>query len=53
MVTVWRMRCSDCKTEWELRASFDLSTFKTFYHYCRTCKKNTFHEILGREEIEA
>jgi ribosomal protein L44E len=46
----WRLRCTECGTEWILEVSFNLKEFGKLYHYCRTCGKNTFHEVLGIEE---
>jgi len=46
----WIVRCKTCGTIWVLEVSFDLRNTKEVYHYCKICKKNTFHEILGRTE---
>jgi ribosomal protein L44E len=47
-LTAWRLRCKECGSEWVLKVSYDISDMKTIYHYCRKCRKNTFHEVLGR-----
>jgi len=49
-LTRWVLKCVECNVEWKLEASFDLSEFPKLYHYCRNCRKNTFHQILGKEE---
>lgn len=48
MVTKWRLRCHECETVWELAVSFNLLEMKRIYHYCRTCGRNTFHDVLER-----
>ncbi len=47
-MTSWKLRCTKCGTEWILRVSYDISDLDRIYHYCKKCKKNTFHEVLGR-----
>jgi len=53
-LTKWRLRCTNCGTEWFLEVSFDLTKLKNkrLYHYCRVCRRNTFHEILERVEAQ-
>ena len=52
-MTSWKLRCTECGTVWVLRVSFDLRSMGRIYHYCRVCKRNTFHEVLGLvEELE-
>jgi len=46
----WVLRCRECGTVWLLEVSFDISDMKQLYHYCKYCKRNTFHDILGRLE---
>jgi hypothetical protein len=46
----WIVRCTVCGTKWILEVSFDLRDVKQIYHYCRICKRNTFHEVIGRAE---
>jgi hypothetical protein len=46
----WVVKCVTCGTRWVLEVSFDLRDSKLIYHYCKVCRKNTFHEILGRAE---
>uniref|UniRef100_A0A7J2U1L2 Uncharacterized protein n=1 Tax=Ignisphaera aggregans TaxID=334771 RepID=A0A7J2U1L2_9CREN len=46
----WLIRCTNCGTKWVLEVSFDLKDSKLIYHYCKVCRKNTFHEVLGRAE---
>ena len=45
-LTSWKLRCVECGNEWVLKVSYDISDFEKLYHYCKTCKKNTFHEIV-------
>jgi len=52
-VTKWKLRCMECGTVWVLKVSFDLREMGRIYHYCRTCKRNTFHEVLGLVEEES
>ncbi|KSW11894.1 hypothetical protein CF15_03595 [Pyrodictium occultum] len=49
-MTKWLLRCTTCGNTWELEVSFDLTKLSSgkLYHYCRYCKRNTFHEILER-----
>ncbi len=49
-MTRWRLKCMECGTEWVLPVSFRLDTIGRIYHYCRTCKKSTFHTVLGMVE---
>lgn len=51
-MTKWRLRCTECNTEWVLETGMNLSKLRggRIYHYCPVCRKNTFHVILGREE---
>jgi len=44
----WRLRCRSCGKEWIFEASYRISDFESLYHYCRYCKKNTFHEIIEK-----
>jgi len=44
------MRCRECGRVWLLEVSFDISDLDKLYHYCQYCRKNTFHDILGRAE---
>ncbi|MEL9939402.1 MAG: hypothetical protein QW348_07805 [Ignisphaera sp.] len=46
----WLLKCTVCGMKWVLEVSFDIRDVKSIYHYCKTCKKNTFHEVLGRVE---
>ncbi|MDT7889190.1 MAG: hypothetical protein RQ885_09490 [Desulfurococcales archaeon] len=46
----WRLRCRSCGKTWIFEASYRVSELETLYHYCRNCRKNTFHEII--EKIE-
>ncbi len=46
----WILRCRECGTVWLLEVSFDISDMGTIYHYCPFCKRNTFHDIVGRAE---
>ncbi|MDK6028436.1 hypothetical protein QPL79_03560 [Ignisphaera sp. 4213-co] len=46
----WLLRCISCGTKWVLEVSFDIRDVKSIYHYCKKCRKNTFHEVLGRAE---
>ncbi len=46
----WLLRCRECGTIWVLEVSFDISDMDKVYHYCPRCKKNTFHDVLGRSE---
>jgi len=52
-MTSWKLRCTECGTEWVLKVSYDISDLKRIYHYCPVCKKNTFHEVLGKVEEES
>ncbi|MFP3080760.1 MAG: hypothetical protein RXN88_04240 [Acidilobus sp.] len=51
-MTKWKVRCTECGLERFLETGFDLSTLKggRIYIYCPRCKRNTFHEIIGRSE---
>ena len=50
----WVLRCRSCGRVWVLEVSFDIGGMKQLYHYCPYCKRNTFHDILGRVgEVEA
>lgn len=53
-MTKWRLRCTNCGQEWFLEVSFDLTKLseRRLYHYCRVCKRNTFHEVLERIDPE-
>lgn len=43
----WVLKCRECGIEWKLHVSFPLKKeFKQLYHYCPSCGRNTFHEIL-------
>jgi len=46
----WIVRCRECGRVWLLEVSFDISDLDKLYHYCSYCRKNTFHDILGRAE---
>ena len=46
----WIVRCRECGKVWLLEVSFDISDLDKLYHYCQYCRKNTFHDILGRAE---
>jgi transcription elongation factor Elf1 len=46
----WKLRCNECGTEWLVNISFDISKQKSFYIYCKVCKRNTFNTILGYSE---
>ena len=47
MVTVWLLKCEECGSEWELEVSFNLKDVPRLYHYCKVCRRNTFHKVLG------
>ncbi|MDM7274570.1 MAG: hypothetical protein P3X22_000370 [Thermoprotei archaeon] len=49
-MTRWRLACLECGREWFLEASYDLSEMRKLYHYCKFCRRNTFHDILGKED---
>ncbi|BES82124.1 hypothetical protein PABY_16910 [Pyrodictium abyssi] len=53
-MTKWLLRCTSCGNTWELEVSFDLTKLSSgkLYHYCKYCKRNTFHEIVERREEE-
>ncbi|MEM1877036.1 MAG: hypothetical protein QW794_07080 [Thermosphaera sp.] len=46
----WILRCTTCSTIWVLEVSFDIRNIKMLYHFCNRCRRNTFHEVLGRAE---
>lgn len=46
-MTRWRLKCTECGREWILPVSFRLDEIGKLYHYCKYCKKNTFHVVLG------
>jgi hypothetical protein len=46
----WILKCTVCNNIWVLEVSFDIRNVKTLYHFCYKCKRNTFHEVLGRTE---
>ena len=49
-MTLWKLKCLECSREWILPVSFDLESMGKIYYYCRYCKKNTFHSVIGRIE---
>ncbi len=49
-MTKWVLICEKCKTKWVLDVSYDLRKVGRLYHYCKTCKANTFHKVLGVAE---
>ncbi len=51
-MTRWRLKCTECGREWLLPVSFRLDEMGRLYHYCRYCKKNTFHIVLGKVSDE-
>ncbi len=55
LVTImgWIVRCRECGTVWILEVSFDISDMDKIYHYCPRCKKNTFHDVIGRSDERA
>ncbi|MGC9009005.1 MAG: hypothetical protein ACP5I7_00100 [Sulfolobales archaeon] len=44
----YRLRCRECGTEWILKVSYRINDFRNLYHYCRVCRKNTFHDIIEK-----
>lgn len=52
-MTRWRLKCTECGREWILPVSFRLDRMGKIYHYCKYCKKNTFHIVLGKVPDEA
>ncbi len=51
-MTKWILQCENCKREWVLEVSFNLSDMEKIYHYCPHCKKNTYNKILRKEDDE-
>ena len=49
-MTSWKLRCVECGSEWVLPVSFALDKMGKIYHYCRKCRRNTFHEVIERIE---
>ncbi|MCC6039828.1 MAG: hypothetical protein ACO2OQ_02845 [Thermofilaceae archaeon] len=49
-MTVWRLKCEVCGSEREINVGFNLYEFKRVYIYCRNCKSNTLHVVLGHKE---
>ncbi|MFP3268057.1 MAG: hypothetical protein RXO29_00450 [Desulfurococcales archaeon] len=47
-MTKWLLKCHECGTEWYLEVSFNIAEMGKIYHYCKVCKKNTFHDVLKR-----
>ena len=45
-MTRWKLRCVECGRTWELAVSFDLESMGRLYHYCRYCRRNTFHLVV-------
>ncbi len=52
MVTRWLLRCVECGRTWYLEVSFDLTKLSSrrLYHFCPHCRRNTFHEVVTRED---
>ncbi len=48
----YSLRCEECGTLWKLTVSYNLNEFRRLYHYCSTCRKNTFHEVLLEDSAE-
>lgn len=46
----WVLKCEECGLDWILEVSFDLSGLGKIYHYCRGCRKNTFHKVVDRRQ---
>lgn len=47
-MTEWVLKCSVCGTERRLDVGFNLAVFKgRIYLYCRKCRANREHRILG------
>lgn len=44
----WRLRCKSCGKVWIFEASYRISDFEALYHFCRSCRKNAFHEIIEK-----
>ncbi|MCS7128208.1 MAG: hypothetical protein N3E36_03410 [Sulfolobales archaeon] len=42
----WMLKCTECKTVWELNVAYNLREYRRLYHYCPRCGRNTFHDIL-------
>ncbi len=49
-MTRWRLECTDCGYKWILPVSYRLDQLGMIYHYCRGCRKSTFHRVLERIE---
>lgn len=47
----WLIRCETCGYERAFEAGFDLTiTGGRIYIYCRRCKRNTMHSVVGLED---
>lgn len=52
-MTKWLLRCTICGNERVLDVGFNLTVFKgKIYIYCRKCKANREHLILGYYDEE-
>ncbi|MCC6035577.1 MAG: hypothetical protein GU356_12060 [Pyrobaculum sp.] len=52
-MTKWVLKCTACGEEREFEAGFNLALFGgRLYLYCRRCKTNREHVILGCAEPE-
>ncbi len=49
-MTIWVLRCKECKNIDYIDVGYNLHEFKRLYKYCKICRKNTFFEILGPKE---
>jgi len=47
-MTKWRLECSECGSLWVLPVSYRLGEMRVIYHYCRNCRRNTFHRVVER-----
>ncbi|RLE83504.1 MAG: hypothetical protein DRJ41_04780 [Thermoprotei archaeon] len=48
-MTQWLLRCESCGNVRKVDLGYNLYEIKHLYLYCRSCGRNTFHEVLGHE----
>jgi len=46
-MTKWKLECEDCGSVKILDVGYNLYEMKKVYIFCPTCRKNTFHKVLG------
>ncbi|OYT26892.1 MAG: hypothetical protein B6V02_00880 [Thermoprotei archaeon ex4572_64] len=47
-MTRWIIRCTRCGVEKQFNVAFDLTIYgSSIWLYCKNCKANTEHKVLG------